>query len=348
MLTVQWPPGDRSNATLAINGEEHALSANGPVTFDLQPGTHRLQLARPGYERISEEKTLARGDQWVVVPQWKKGALALPALESKVQQQPQQPAADPNRPKLDFVAAQDKRQRDLSAGQAQRTQELQKLQIEIQQASSATPEQAAALRARVLDARRRWLGSNEAASVNALLTKLPAPADRLDRSKIPEHELAAAGGGNAQQSPAELAWVFGDSRLKLESTAYVVAFSPDGKLAAVGTETGQIDLFDPDRALLLRQLKGGHSGWVRALAFSPDGRSLFSGGDDGGIQLWQTATGQQGFRLSGHMGRVRSMAFNHNGKLLASGGRTRSFGSGMRSRGARSARSRGTSLRSSA
>jgi WD40 repeat protein/serine/threonine protein kinase len=315
VLTVQWLPDDRRGATLTINGHEQALNASGPVTFELQPGTYEVFIARRGYEPISEEKNVARGDHWILIPKWRKVELALPTFENKPR-----PTVDPPRLKTAWVAAQTKRQQELAAALTERTDEFKALKTEIEQtALKATTEQAAALSAKVLDFRRRWLGADEAAQAAALLMKLPSPADKLNRAQIPEHELLGAGGGNARQAPSELAWVFGDSRLKHDGRAQTVAFSPTSSLAAVGTERGNIDFWDPQTGKLIRELTGGHATWVWGLAFSPDGRWLASSSDEGAVQLWETATGQQGLRLSGHTGRIRSLAFSRDGKLLASG-----------------------------
>ncbi len=315
VLTVQWPPDDRRGATLTINGHEQAINASGPVTFELQPGTYQVFLARRGYEPINEEKNVARGDQWILVPKWTRVTVPLPTFESKLR-----PSVDPPRLKTAWIATQTKRQQELAGALNERTEELKALRSDIERvASTATAEQRTALSAKVLDFRRRWLGADEAAQAAALLMKLPSPADKLDRSQIPEHELLAAGGGNVRQAPPELMWVFGDSRLKHDSRAQSVAFSPTNSLVAVGTERGTIDLWDSQNGKLIRHLKGGHVTWVWELAFSPDGRWLASGSDEGAVQLWETATGQQGLRLSGHTGRIRALAFSNDGKLLASG-----------------------------
>jgi COMPASS component SWD3 len=63
-----------------------------------------------------------------------------------------------------------------------------------------------------------------------------------------------------------------------------VAFSPDGKLLAVGGEKA-ITLWDPQSGKLLRTLSE-HSLSVEAVAFSPDGELLASGSLDDTVKLW--------------------------------------------------------------
>jgi WD40 repeat protein len=64
----------------------------------------------------------------------------------------------------------------------------------------------------------------------------------------------------------------------------------------------------------------GHSDTPTATAFSPDGKILASGGQDGKILLWDTATHQTlDPPLTGHRGLVECLAFSPDGRLLVSG-----------------------------
>jgi WD40 repeat protein len=100
--------------------------------------------------------------------------------------------------------------------------------------------------------------------------------------------------------------------------AGAVAFSPDGRLLAAGTDNGEIHVW---RAADGRQLVTckGHTDWVRSVVFSPEGSILASGSGDQTIRLWDLNTGQCLKTLLGHPRPVWSIAFSPDGLILASG-----------------------------
>jgi RNA polymerase sigma factor (sigma-70 family) len=102
-------------------------------------------------------------------------------------------------------------------------------------------------------------------------------------------------------------------------TGYPIAFSPEGRLLAVGGWRGTTGLWDPASGKLVRRV-ADPGDRVDALVFSPDGRTLVTGGGDGAVRLWEVATGRVRARRTGHAGGVRSLAWSEDGRLLASGG----------------------------
>jgi len=99
-----------------------------------------------------------------------------------------------------------------------------------------------------------------------------------------------------------------------------VAFSPDGKRLASGSEDESIRLWNAEAGSQIGEALSGHEYDVYSMAFSPDWEILVSGSDDATIRLWDVETGQQiGEALTGHEGDVTSVAFSPDGKNLASG-----------------------------
>ena len=103
-----------------------------------------------------------------------------------------------------------------------------------------------------------------------------------------------------------------------KGTISEIAYSPDGKHLAVASGT-EIWLYDAQTGEEL-DLLTGHTDVVISMAFGPDSNILISGGSDGTVNLWDTATDSKIRTLTAHTGAI-SIAFSPDGNTLAGGNR---------------------------
>ena len=164
----------------------------------------------------------------------------------------------------------------------------------------------------------------------------------VDLVKIVNHSLIAVGGVFSPDG-ATLAGLSGDvdARVRLWDVssgeqkavlgrhpyhiAYRMMFSPDGKMLATAVWPNYQAGY-PEYYIRLNDVSSGEQkaalrvGWVTSMAFSPDGATLASISHHSGIQLWDTASGEQKGGLGGYGDGVNSVAFSPpDGALLASG-----------------------------
>lgn len=104
-----------------------------------------------------------------------------------------------------------------------------------------------------------------------------------------------------------------------------VRFSPDGKMLAAGTFTGQVRRWEvvADDFKPLPELTG-HGGWVQGLAFHPDGKRFFTGDSWGQLRAWSHPDGKPQWNIAqAHDGWIRKLVVSPDGKWMATCGRDR-------------------------
>jgi WD40 repeat protein len=105
---------------------------------------------------------------------------------------------------------------------------------------------------------------------------------------------------------------------KIVAAIWDVAFSPDGKTLAAGTEFKVVRRWDVATGREKPPLRG-HTDIVHGLAYSPDGSMLASASMDTTVKLWDAASGDEFTTLKGHTSAVKSVAFSPDGRMIASG-----------------------------
>jgi WD40 repeat protein len=97
-----------------------------------------------------------------------------------------------------------------------------------------------------------------------------------------------------------------------------VAWSPDGKRLATGSEDRTVKVWDAASGKELLTLRG-HTEQVTSVAWSPDGQRLSTGSWDDTAKVWDAASGRELLTLRGHNDLVSSVAWSPDGTQLATG-----------------------------
>jgi WD40 repeat protein len=103
-----------------------------------------------------------------------------------------------------------------------------------------------------------------------------------------------------------------------------VAFSPDGRYVAAGSDDTRAWLWDVENPQAPGRPLTGHGNYVYFVAFSPDGRTLATASVDNTGRLWDVSNPTDPVPLGGPFltadNYVTSVAFSPDGRLLAAGG----------------------------
>jgi WD40 repeat protein len=144
----------------------------------------------------------------------------------------------------------------------------------------------------------------------------------------PDGKRIASGGGGSEGTLEKPDWhgevkvwdvATGECLLTLrghKQLVTAVAYSPDGKLLASGSQDNMVRVWDAATGRLIHTLRD-HTEALASVAFSPDGERLASAGQDRTVRLWDVASGHLTFTLRGHGSAITSVTFSADGKRLA-------------------------------
>lgn len=129
--------------------------------------------------------------------------------------------------------------------------------------------------------------------------------------------LCLASGGVAGQETTDLP-PGAALRIRISTSLYAAAFSPDGAVFALGLYDRGVTLRESSSGRELRSLAPDDAP-VSSLAFSPDGKFLATGGYGGGARVFEMSSGRLLRDWWGEASDTRQLSFSPDSRLLAWG-----------------------------
>ena len=138
---------------------------------------------------------------------------------------------------------------------------------------------------------------------------------------IGPNEAVKCGGCAAIPQPVEI-WDVGQVKKELSLPGFTapvtgLAFSPDGKVLATGSDDQKIKIWDISSGNEVHELSP--VGLHMHLAFSPDGSLLIAGAGNGMITIWDTSTWTKITALTASSEALTGLAFTPDGMFIISG-----------------------------
>lgn len=106
--------------------------------------------------------------------------------------------------------------------------------------------------------------------------------------------------------------------IPMKSEPSSLQFCESGRVLAIGTNIGEIHLWDVPSHRVRHVIKG-HTARINVLAVLPGNQTLISGGRDRQLKLWDIPSGELITPMTGHSRQVFSIAVSPDGGTIASG-----------------------------
>ena len=103
------------------------------------------------------------------------------------------------------------------------------------------------------------------------------------------------------------------------SQVWSLSFSPNGKLLAMGKDTGKVELHSLEKKSF-KILESKDQDWITSVTFSPDGQLIAGGDKRGNLNIWKI-DGTLVNRSQEHREAITALKFSPNGQLLVSASR---------------------------
>jgi WD40 repeat protein len=163
-------------------------------------------------------------------------------------------------------------------------------------------------------------------------TPLPPPTPLFESgvwhmSLLPDGRflVGAHGGGSAPMLIWDPKTEKGEEVLGRGPSHYRNSIGKDGRLAAVGTQSGEVPIWELATGTVRQRLKAD-DGPTLAVAFTPDGTQLATTGFGGRVQLWDVESGALLRSVDQHGGPGTALLVTPDGEQLLSVGADRRVG----------------------
>ncbi|KAG0373455.1 hypothetical protein BGX24_011677, partial [Mortierella sp. AD032] len=107
--------------------------------------------------------------------------------------------------------------------------------------------------------------------------------------------------------------------LDLDNFIQACAYSPNGRMLAVGFYQGNFSIYDTSTWVVIRRFTTDTK--VRDIAFSPNNEQIVCAGGNGTARIWDCISGEEVIAMGGHTRTVLSVVFSPCGKQIASAGK---------------------------